>query len=388
VLAAVATAAGVLQSVPAALLAGLQRWRQASIAGLVTGGVATGVTALVLALGGRITAMFAVEAGASAVGLVWTSFLALRSLRAVQTGRVGVPPRIRALNRFALLASVGVIVDLIVWRRSEFFFLDHYSTHAEIAYYSIAFALASGVVRLPASIGTVITPAVANLVGTGERERIGTGFDRAMRLILLCTLPLIAAAAALGPRLIEIVWGSDYNRAGRVLLILAVASILTPMTVLSESLLIGLGQLRVPVLAGIAAAVVDIGAAFLLVPHFGAVGAAFANGAAQLSSGVPLVVYASLRTGSTSWASTPLLRAALASGLAAVVAAAIVAVLPGTAGLLAASAAGAATFLVLSPLLRVMQRDDADWLERTAGHRLGGLVAATSRLLAGRARMQ
>jgi O-antigen/teichoic acid export membrane protein len=209
-----------------------------------------------------------------------------------------------------------------------------------------------------------------------------------MRLILLCTLPLIAAAAALGPRLIEIVWGSDYNRAGRVLLILAVASILTPMTVLSESLLIGLGQLRVPVLAGIAAAVVDIGAAFLLVPHFGAVGAAFANGAAQLSSGVPLVVYASLRTGSTSWASTPLLRAALASGLAAVVAAAIVAVLPGTAGLLAASAAGAATFLVLSPLLRVMQRDDADWLERTAGHRLGGLVAATSRLLAGRARMQ
>ena len=48
----------------------------------------------------------------------------------------------------------------------------------------------------------VAIPAVANLVGTGEDERIRRGFWRAMRLLVLATLPLVAGAAVVGPALL------------------------------------------------------------------------------------------------------------------------------------------------------------------------------------------
>ncbi len=77
-LAGASAALSVLQAVPAALLMGAQRWREAWMPGLVTG-VAT-VPAVVVALefGGGISGLFAVEAVAVFINLVWTSALARR----------------------------------------------------------------------------------------------------------------------------------------------------------------------------------------------------------------------------------------------------------------------------------------------------------------------
>ena len=50
-------------------------------------------------------------------------------------------------------------------------------------------------------------PAVANLIGTGEEERIRRGFWRAMRLLVLATLPLVAGVAVTGPALLTLAYG-------------------------------------------------------------------------------------------------------------------------------------------------------------------------------------
>ena len=61
-------------------------------------------------------------------------------------------------------------------------------------------------------------PAVANLVGTGQDERIRRGFWRAMRLLVLATFPLVAGVAVAGPALLELAYGAAYSDAGPVLL--------------------------------------------------------------------------------------------------------------------------------------------------------------------------
>ena len=160
ILAGVAAFSGVLASVPGAILTGLQRWRDATLAGLVTGGLGTVATVLVLVLGGRISAMFAVEAGMLLLVLVWTGILARRSLTAVSTELEPAPSLRRRSLRFAAYSSLSGLLYLIVWRRSEFFFLNHYSSDSEIAFYSIAFALVTAVVRLPSAMGQVLAPAV------------------------------------------------------------------------------------------------------------------------------------------------------------------------------------------------------------------------------------
>jgi O-antigen/teichoic acid export membrane protein len=372
--AAVAAVGGILHTVPSALLIGLQRWRQASIAGLATGGIGTVLTIVVLAAGAGITGMFAVEAAMSLVGLVWTSALARRAERRLERGPADIGPLKRQTARFAAIASVAVVLNVIVWRRSEFIFLDHYSTDAEIAYYSVAFALITAVVRLPGTVGTVLSPAVATLFGAGAFDRIRSGFARALRLAIMATLPLLALTIALGPAALTEVWGPEFEAARDPLVVMACASIVVPMSILSVAVLIGLGNLRGQLLIDAAAAAVNIVLAFALIPHHGALGAAIANSGAQIVSGVAALAYASRLVGGVHWRPFWLLPAALVSAATGIVAWAVLSAVGGMAGLILGTLAGVVVFAGLGMLVRIVPADDAQWLAGDAGDRLGGLV--------------
>src|SRR5205823_13903539 len=92
---------------------GAQRWRDASIVGLATGTAATAAIVLVLAAGGGITGMFAVEAVLTVANLAWTSALGRRALRSIATApRVASASVRRGARSYALLASVSGVVTL------------------------------------------------------------------------------------------------------------------------------------------------------------------------------------------------------------------------------------------------------------------------------------
>lgn len=373
ILAGLAALSGTLASVPGAILTGLQRWRDATLAGLVTGGFGTVATLIVLALGGRISAMFAVEAASLLVILLWTGLLARRSLSEVsEESAPDVVLRRRSL-RFAGYSSISALLYLIVWQRSEFFFLNHYSSDGEIAFYSIAFALVTAVVRLPSAMGQVLAPAVATLLGAGAHERIRRGFSRALRLLLIVTMPVAAATAALGPEAIRLLWGDAFGPAREPLLIMVAASLLTPITVLASSLLVGLAHVRIPLLATAGAGVVDLGLAAALVPHHGAVGAAIANGAAQATAGIPMIVYSARLAGPIDWGWRALVRCTFASASGAAVAWGVSSALGGVAGLILGLIGGSVIFFGLAAAVGFLSPDDADWLADVVGSRAGSL---------------
>lgn len=378
VLAGLATASGVLASVPGAVLTGLQRWRAATIAGLTMGGVGTVATLGVLALGGGITGMFAVEAATLFIGLVWTAVLATRAIRSLAVRPTPSRTLWRSALRFSAYWTAGQFVYLIVWRRSEFFFLNHYSPNSQIAFYSIAFALVAALVRIPAAMGQVLAPAVATLLGAGAHDRIRTGFSRALRLLLLTTMPIAAAAAALGPEAIRLIWGRSYEGAVAPFLIMVATSLVTPLTVLGESLVAGLGHVGVPLLANAAAAAVDVGLALLLIPSHAAVGAAITNSVAQIAAGLPLIVYGARVAGPIRWEAGALVRMATVSGIAGVIAWALVRTVGGIGGLVTGLLVGFAAFVALGSFVRVLTRDDGAWLAGV----LGGTAAGVPRWLA------
>jgi O-antigen/teichoic acid export membrane protein len=373
IFAGLAAFSGTLASVPGAILTGLQRWRDATIAGLVTGGFGTVATLIVLALGGRISAMFAVEAASLLMILIWTGVLARRSLSAVSDEITPAPDLRRRSLRFAGYSSISALLYLIVWRRSEFFFLNHYSADREIAFYSIAFGLVAAVVRLPSAMGQVLAPAVATLLGAGAHERIRRGFSRALRLLLIVTMPIAAATAALGPEAIRLLWGDAYGPTREPLLIMVAASLLTPVTVLASSLLAGLAHVRLPLVATAAAGIVDLGLAAALVPHHGAVGAAIANGAAQATAGVPMIVYSARIAGPIDWGWGSLVRCAGVSAAGGAVAWGVSAGVGGAAGLILGLLAGSAVFFGLAAAAGLLSREDAAWLSDVVGSRAGEL---------------
>jgi O-antigen/teichoic acid export membrane protein len=384
-LAAVAAIVGILHTVPSAVLIGAQRWRDASIVGLVTGTIATAATIAVLWLGGGIVGMFAVEAATAVVNLLWTGAYARRALTGVAT-IPGSPPELRRdVLRYALVATASSVLTFVIWRRSELFFLKRYSTDDEIAFYSIAFASVTALTAIPLGLSSVITPAIATLFGAGAEARIRTAYARGLRLLLFLGLPLTAAALTLGPTALRLVYGNSYRAAsGAVLLILVAPFPLTPVVQFARSFMTGLGRLRAGFVMNSFAAIVNVALDFALIPGRGAVGAAIANSTAQVIAGLPVLIYMARHLDGVHLRAQALARNVAAAGGAGLVAWGVVRLLGGAGGLFAGLAAGTLAFALLGRALSILPADDAAWLDEAVGMRAGGKVGRAVRFFGAR----
>jgi len=378
--AAVVTFAGILHSVPTAVLIGLQQFRRAAIVGLVTGLVGTAAVTVVLWQGGGITGMFATEAVVGMLNLLWTGTLARRSLAAVERGIEREPDPValyglrRSVGRYALLWSIGLFLELIVSTRSEFFFLAHFSGNAEIAFYSIAYSAVAALRLIPKALAGSTAPAFATLYGAQEFGRIRSGYSRSLRLLLLVTLPLTAVALALGPELIEEVYGRNYAGAGGPVRILLLAFPVIALSTLATSLLSGYGKIRLPIVANAVAAVVDVGLAAGLIPAFDARGAAIANAAGQGIFALLMLIFAARLVRPVDWRAGMVVRAFLVSAGVGLAGWAAVSRLDGFPGLAVGLAASTVAFVALATIVKIVPSDDARWAEEAFGGRLGRLV--------------
>jgi O-antigen/teichoic acid export membrane protein len=377
-LAGLAAVFGIPRQAPQAVLNGAQRWREASLAGLVVGAGGTVLTIAVLAAGAGITGMFAVEAAAEGAALLWLMILVRRFLRRLpQQGNAALPAR--ELLSYVGYVSLGVVLTFVVWRRSELFFLAHYSTDTQIAYYSVAFSAVSVALMLPAALAGVLLPAVATLHGAGDLDRVRSGYGRALRAIVMVSLPLAAAALALGPELVRLVYGPSYDAASAPLRVLVAPLPVIAAVSLATVLLTGIARLRpVTVLGGLAAAV-NIALDFALIPQLDALGAALASSVAQLVIAVPVLAYAHYSLLGVRWEARALAKTALVSAAGGLVAWGVLELLGGPAGVIGGLATGIAVFCLLAWAIRIFSAEDTEWLDGNAGGRLEGVVRSLIR---------
>jgi O-antigen/teichoic acid export membrane protein len=381
-LAAVVVLAGTVQRLPSAVLNGLQRWRAPSVVGVAMAVAAAVATVGVLAAGGRIVAMFAVEAAAMLVSLVWLWALSRRAQPDLGAPAPVEPPLRRAFRGFAFVASLEVLLTLVVWRRSEFLFLNHYSSDSQIALYSVAFSAVAALLLVPQALVGVLLPAIATLLGAGATDRIRWGFERAIRLLLVMTLPMTAVALALAPPTLRVVYGQDFRGAGPVVVVLLVPLSILALTNLSAVVLAGMGRQGFQLATGAVGALVNVGLDLVLIPRYDAVGAAFANCGGQLAAGLPVLVYAWRRIGVTRWEPGALARTAVASIGAGLTGWLVQRWLGGAPGVLLGLAAASVAFAALAAKLRILITEDAMWLEDSLGRPLGGRVGRAIRMCA------
>jgi O-antigen/teichoic acid export membrane protein len=373
----------VMNSVQSSFLRGLLRWREARIAGLVSGLVSVFAKVAILVAGGGITALFVVDAVITLANVVATQIFTRGVARQMPPPAVkGLP--IRPVLRFAGISSVTIFVQLIVYQRTEVFFLAHYATDAEIAIYTIPLSVVTALMLLPRAIGSALAPAIATLWGAGEIERIRSGFSRAIRISLVITIVLTAFAVTLMPRAIHLVYGPGFGRAGPIVVILVAMLPFVPLGLLSSSLLQGVGRQIVLMVMNVIAAVVDIGLDFALIPRYGAVGAAIANAAAQLLSSIPVALHAARVLGGITLHVGAMARAVLATAVAASCTAIVVHAVAGVAGLALGLVAFALACLLAGLVLRPIAAEDATWIDHVAGTWLHGLIGLACRALTAR----
>lgn len=378
VLAAVTVVSGALGAVPLAALSGALQWRSYSIAILSTNVVSTGLTLGALAAGWGITGIVAVRLFQTAVIGLWSA-IALRDALARSTVTPQRSAELEhAMLRFAAGTSFTVVLTLIVYQRSEVFFLNHFSSDAEIAHYAIAASALVVLLAAPQALGVALAPALANLHGAGQTERIRAGYSRALRISMLGTMPVLGLAAVMGPPLLLLVYGEPYRDVQAVFLALLPSLLAVPLIATSNAVLTAHRRMRSPLLALAAAAAVDLLAAYALVPSYGALGAAaasvsalFVAAAFQVAAAVRVVHAVDLHAGYTA-------RAVVTSAAATAAGLAVLALLPRVPGLLLAPLTFTLVLAGAARLIGVASAEDARWLEALAGRahpRVARLVA-------------
>jgi O-antigen/teichoic acid export membrane protein len=204
----------------------------------------------------------------------------------------------------------------------------------------------STLVLVPEALGAVLTPAVATLLGAGQMDRIRSGYARALRLVLLGSLPAVAVGLALGPELVTLLFGRGFRDSRIPLLILLAPFPLIPLMSTSFALIEGLGKVKFPLVAGVASAVLNVALDFALIPSYSTNGAAAANSIAQGISAVAILVYGVRLVGGVRWEVNPLARMAITSAVVGV---------------------------------RVISHDDAAWLRQAFGSKFGGAIGTAIR---------
>jgi O-antigen/teichoic acid export membrane protein len=137
-----------------------------------------------------------------------------------------------------------------------------------------------------------------------------------VKLLTALVLPFAVGAAVLGPKVIHLLYGSDFDTAGTALRLLSPAILFYAVSYLAGYLVVSQDRSLVLTLVYVAVAVENVLANLVLIPAFSLNGAAVGTSISELLAAVALV-WAARRSGGDLLARTfagPALAAALAAG--------------------------------------------------------------------------
>ncbi|MDQ3980412.1 MAG: oligosaccharide flippase family protein [Actinomycetota bacterium] len=142
-------------------------------------------------------------------------------------------------------------------------------------FYSAAYRFLDVLQLVPAALAGVLVPLFASACARGDRE----GSERVLRLAVTVAaavaLPVAAGAFVAADRIAVAVFGPAFTPTGDVLAVLPLAFFSITTGYMYAAMLVALGQVRVLAVVAALAAVLSVTADLIVIPTWGAVGAAW-----------------------------------------------------------------------------------------------------------------
>lgn len=190
------------------------------------------------------------------------------------------------LTKYSAALSVLVVCELIVWQKSEIFFLAFYADTQSVAFYSLAFTLAlSAVAYLPTAFTGLLTPMFSALYGQFNTPAVVEKFLlTSLRYVLLVSLPLAMGVSVLIRPIVLIIYGPAFQPVSSVFPLLAAAALLSVLSGVFSAALFGLERQKFLLKAVLGVTILNLGLDIALIPLWGLWGAVLANLVAQLAA--------------------------------------------------------------------------------------------------------
>jgi O-antigen/teichoic acid export membrane protein len=208
-----------------------------------------------------------------------------------------IPPELRRrFARFATQASGLLVLSIVVWDRSEVFFLEWYCDFEAVAFYSLSFGIMKSLLIFPHSLN--VASGANLLVEYGRDPRKQGQFAGRMTVFLaLAAFPLTLGMSAVSGPAIRVLYGEAYLPAIPVLAIVAAFAVPQALLAPAQFLLVAHERQKFLLAWGAIVAVVNLSLDLILIPKGAAIGAAIANATAQSLALVGIWFYASRHVG-------------------------------------------------------------------------------------------
>lgn len=281
--------------------------------------------------------------------------------------RVAIPKDLMArMWRFTWQTSVLLVLDLVVWERCEVFFLNTFSRKEQVAFYSTGFSFSALLMTLPNSFAAAAGATIFAQRGR-DPKAVNQVVVTSLRYTALMVFPMAAGMAALSGPIVHLIFGPKYDPAIPVLAVMAIMVIPKALLSPASNLLRALEKQGFLVRWMIVSAAVTLILDYMLIPRYGAIGAAYGNGLAQLVGSGGIWVYSIVKERLVMpWGA--LLRMAMAAGAMGAGAYSITLFLPPLLAALVGVPAGVALYLILLRMLGGFEPEDQPRLLGLATH--------------------
>lgn len=185
---------------------------------------------------------------------------------------------------FSGQSLVLLLLGLVVWDRSEMVFLKSFcSDIRQVAFYSVAFNLTEKLLIFSQVFGTATEATVMAQYGR-DSTRSGDIIGASVRYLALISFPIHLGLAAIAGPVMWIIYGYKYSGAVPALIVAACLGIPKAFLLPVQALLASWERQDLIIRWGLVAGALNIALDLALIPRYGAVGAALANGTSQTFS--------------------------------------------------------------------------------------------------------
>jgi O-antigen/teichoic acid export membrane protein len=227
--------------------------------------------------------------------LAWVATELLRALLLLRQSARGIAlvrPRLGLLvdsMRFGIRAWVGSFARFLNFRIDQIL-MGLLASEAALGIYAVAVNASEVLLYLPAATATALLPIAAS----AEPEQRGQQTLRAFRSAALLTTGAVVVAAILGPLLLPVVFGTAFRSSVEPFLWLLPGALGFAATAVFSNALVASKSPGLSSLGPLVSLVVGVALDLVLIPRFGATGAAAAASTAFLAGGsVAVAAYAS-----------------------------------------------------------------------------------------------
>jgi O-antigen/teichoic acid export membrane protein len=277
----------------------------------------------------------------------------------------------RVLSKRMFLFSgqslILLLLGLIVWDRSEMVFLKSLcSDIRQVAFYSVAFNMTERLLVFSQVFGTA-TGATLMVQYGRDSSRVRGLAETSVRYLALISFPVHLGLAAIAAPLVWVTYGSRYSSAVPALVVAACLGISKAFFLPVQAILSSWDRQNLIIRWGLVSAVLNLVLDFALIPKYGAVGAAFANGATQTFFALALWLVA-VPLLNIRFPLLPIAKTAVISVVMAVVVHVATERIPGLLGLILAIILGVAMYVALVRMTRVLNSSDHGRMLKIKNH--------------------